>query len=245
MFTWQEFPSFTFKWVPGIIFSTLFLPSDYLIIVLLLAYRIAVYNNFHRLKLIIFQVSDTHSRHNVNSCDSQQFFFPFFLLLPPLQTHLSTRIILNMIFLRIIHVLLHCVSKIDRPIIILTVRGLISLSIRVSQIDHSHLRAMSTRKKHNSLFLSLCPLPLSFEKEFFFVFDMRIRRKTALNTLLTRAFILVTNNVIESRSWDRRATGSALPVFVLLRSPSRRNLDRKRCAQTIAESSMEMQTNLK
>lgn len=26
---------------------------------------------------------------------------------------------------------------------------------------------------------------------------------------------LVTNNVIESRSWDRRATGSALPVFVL------------------------------
>lgn len=27
--------------------------------------------------------------------------------------------------------------------------------------------------------------------------------------------VLVTNNVIESRSWDRRATGSALPVFVL------------------------------
>lgn len=87
-------------------------------------------------------------------------------------------------------------------------------------------------------------ITLSFSQERVLL-AYRIRRKTVLDALLTRAFILVTNNVIESRSWDRRATGSALPVFVLLRSPSRRNLDRKRCAQTIAESSMEMQTNLK
>lgn len=185
---------------------------------------------------------DTHSRHNVNSCNSQQFFFPFSSPIPP---HPNTSLDKNyshlMIFLRIIQVL-HCVSKIDRPIIILTVRGLISLSIRVSQIDHSH-RAMSTRKKHNSLSLSLPPS--LFRERVLPYSHIEYEEKQSLNTLLTRAFILVTNNVIESRSWDRRATGSALPVFVLLRSPSRRNLDRKRCAQTIAESSMEMQTNLK
>lgn len=32
--------------------------------------------------------------------------------------------------------------------------------------------------------------------------------------LIFRAFAVVTNNVIESGSWDRGATGSALPVFV-------------------------------
>lgn len=182
-------------------------------------------------------MSDTHSHHNIDSFNPREFFF----LLPspsPLFPNASklSRIISQHNSLT--YMCGHCVSKIDRPIIILTVRGLISLSIEVNQIDHSH-RLMSTRKKQLSLSLSL-------SKEFCSrLFAYQIRRKTVLDTLFTRAFILVTNNVIESRSWDRRATGSALPVFVLLRSPSRRNLDRKRCAQTIAESSMEMQTNLK
>ena len=179
-------------------------------------------------------MSDVHSHRNINSCNSREFFFSS--LLPPSKSPSKLSRIISQH-----NSLTYCVWTLSienwsSNNNVLTVRGLISLSIEVNQIDHSH-RLMCPLARNNSLSLSL-----SLERV---LLAYRIRRKTVLDTLLTRAFILVTNNVIESRSWDRRATGSALPVFVLLRSPSRRNLDRKRCAQTIAESSMEMQTNLK
>ena len=179
-------------------------------------------------------MSDAHSHRNINSCNSREFFFSS--LLPPSKSPSKLSRIISQH-----NSLTYCVWTLSienwsSNNNVLTVRGLISLSIEVNQIDHSH-RLMCPLARNNSF-----SLPLSLERV---LLAYRIRRKTVLDTLLTRAFILVTNNVIESRSWDRRATGSALPVFVLLRSPSRRNLDRKRCAQTIAESSMEMQTNLK
>ena len=179
-------------------------------------------------------MSDVHSHRNINSCNSREFFFSS--LLPPSKSPSKLSRIISQH-----NSLTYCVWTLSienwsSNNNVLTVRGLISLSIEVNQIDHSH-RLMCPLARNNSF-----SLPLSLERV---LLAYRIRRKTVLDTLLTRAFILVTNNVIESRSWDRRATGSALPVFVLLRSPSRRNLDRKRCAQTIAESSMEMQTNLK
>ena len=97
-------------------------------------------------------MSDVHSHRNINSCNSREFFFSS--LLPPSKSPSKLSRIISQH-----NSLTYCVWTLSienwsSNNNVLTVRGLISLSIEVNQIDHSH-RLMCPLARNNSFSLPL------------------------------------------------------------------------------------------